>query len=92
MHRDFHKLLQRYLENLGNYMDDWWIATESTPKGVTLYLKIAHEFLDQMKKKSHFLNVFKTKFEEPQMEFLGWVSSQEGSERFLFAQRVSMSH
>ena len=23
MHRDFHKLLQRYLENLGNYMDDW---------------------------------------------------------------------
>ena len=34
MHRDFRELLQRYPENLGNYMDDWWIATESTLEGV----------------------------------------------------------
>src|ERR1700716_811405 len=27
MHRDFRPLLQKYPENLGNYMDDWWIAT-----------------------------------------------------------------
>ena len=72
MHRDFRKLLQRYPENLGNYMDDWWIATESTPEGVALRQRIAHEFLDQMEKKSYFLKVSKTKFEEPQMEILGW--------------------
>ena len=53
-------------------MDDWWIATESTLEGVVLHRRIAHEFLDQMEKKSYFLKVFKTKFEEPQMEILGW--------------------
>lgn len=31
-----------------------------------------HEFLNQMEKKSYFLKVLKTKFEEPQMEILGW--------------------
>ena len=72
MHRDFHELLQRYPENLGNYMDDWWIATENTPQGLALYRKIAHEFLDQMKRKLYSLKVSKTKFEEPQMEILGW--------------------
>ena len=72
MHRDFHELLQRYPENLGNYMDDWWIATESTPEGVVLHRRITHEFLDQMEKKLYFLKVSKTKFEEPQMEILGW--------------------
>ena len=72
MHRDFRELLQRYPENLGNYMDDWWIATENTPGGVALHRRIAHEFLDQMEKKSYFLKVSKTKFEEPQMEILGW--------------------
>ena len=53
-------------------MDDWWIATDSTPKGTALHWKITHEFLDQMEKKSYFLKVSKTKFEEPQMEILGW--------------------
>ena len=72
MHRDFWELLQRYLENLGNYMNDWWIATESTPEGTTLHQKIAHKFLDQMEKELYFLKVSKTKFEEPQMEILGW--------------------
>ena len=72
MHWDFCELLQRYPENLGNYMDDLWIATESTLKGIILHLKIAHKFLDQMEKKSHFLKLSKTKFEEPQMEILEW--------------------
>ena len=53
-------------------MDDWWIATDSTPEGTALHWKITHEFLDQMEKKSYFLKVSKTKFEEPQMEILGW--------------------
>ena len=46
MHCDFRELLQRYPENLGNYMDDWWIATENTSEGVALHRKITHEFLD----------------------------------------------
>ena len=37
MHRDFRELLQRYPENLGNYMDDWWIATENMPEGIALH-------------------------------------------------------
>ena len=72
MHCDFRELLQRYPENLGNYMDNWWIATENTPEGTVLHWKITHKFLDQMEKKSYFLKVSKTKFEEPQMEILGW--------------------
>ena len=78
MHRDFRELLQRYPENLGNYMDDWWIATDSTPEGTTLHRKITHEFLDQMEKKSYFLKVSKTKFKEPQMEILGWQVGARG--------------
>ena len=72
MHQDFRELLQKYLENLGNYMDDWWIAMEDTPEGTALHRKITHEFLDQMERKSYFLKISKTKFEELQMEILGW--------------------
>ena len=72
MHHDFRELLQRYPENLGNYMDDWWIATENTPEGTALHRKIMHEFLDQMERKSYFLKISKMKFEEPQMEILRW--------------------
>ena len=72
MHCDFRELLQRYLENLRNYMDDWWIAMENTLEGVALHQKITHEFLDQMEKKSYFLKVSKTKFEGLQMEILEW--------------------
>ena len=42
------------------------------PQGLALLQKIAHEFLDQMERKSYFLKVSKTKFKEPQMEILGW--------------------
>ena len=72
MHCNFRELLQKYLENLGNYMDNWWIAMDNTPKGTVLHQKITHKFLNQMERKSYFLKVSKTKFEEPQMEILGW--------------------
>ena len=72
MHCDFRELLQRYLENLRNYMDNWWIAMENTSEGMALHWKITHEFLNQMEKKSYFLKISKTKFEELQMEILGW--------------------
>ena len=53
-------------------MNNWWIAMENTSEGTALHWKIAHKFLNQMEKKSYFLKVSKTKFEEPQMEILGW--------------------
>ena len=59
-------------------MDDWWIATENTSEGMALHQKITHEFLDQMEKKSYFLKISKTKFEEPQMEILGWQVGARG--------------
>ena len=37
MHRDFRELLQQYPENLGNYMNDWWVATDDTEEGVQLH-------------------------------------------------------
>ena len=46
MHRNFRELLQRYPENLRNYMDDWWIVTENTSEGMALHQKITHKFLN----------------------------------------------
>jgi hypothetical protein len=37
MHRDFRSLLQKYPENIGNYMDDWWIATADDKEGRKLH-------------------------------------------------------
>ena len=37
MHHDFRELLQRYPENLGNYMDDWWIVMENTSEGTAVH-------------------------------------------------------
>ena len=46
MHHDFCALLQKYPDNLGNYMDDWWIATPDGEEGVKLHKEIVHAFLD----------------------------------------------
>ena len=78
MHQDFRSLLQKYPENLGNYMDDWWIATGDTKDERQLHQKIAHEFLDQMEELSYFLKASKAKFEQPKMEILGWQVNKEG--------------
>jgi hypothetical protein len=69
MHQDFRPLLQKYPENLGNYMDDWWVATNDTEEGRALHCQIIHEFLDCMEEKSYFLKVSKTQFEKPK-----WIS------------------
>ena len=78
MHRDFQELLQQYPENLGNYMDDWWIVTDDTEEGIQLHRQIVHAFLDQMEQKSYFLKASKTQFKRPQIELLGWLVSKEG--------------
>ena len=76
MHRDFADLLQRYPENLGNYMDDWWVATEQDDKGRKLHEEITHAFLDRMEECSYFLKPSKCLFEQTQMDILGWVVGQ----------------
>jgi hypothetical protein len=78
MHRDFRSLLQKYPENLGNYMDDWWIAMSSDEQGTKLHQRIIHKFLDLMEEKSYFLKVSKIQFEKPQMEILGWQVGGDG--------------
>jgi hypothetical protein len=66
-------LLQKYPENVGNYMDDWWIVTASNEEGRELHTWIIHEFLDLMEEKSYFLKPKKCQFEKDTMEILGWL-------------------
>jgi Reverse transcriptase (RNA-dependent DNA polymerase) len=73
MHRNFRSLLQKYPEIIGNYMDDWWIATTDNKEGRKLHTKIIHEFLDLMEEKSYFLKLKKCQFEKDSMEILGWL-------------------
>jgi Reverse transcriptase (RNA-dependent DNA polymerase) len=73
MHRDFCSLLQRYPENIGNYMDNWWITTADNKEGRRLHTQIIHEFLDLMEEKSYFLKPKKCQFEKSTMEILGWL-------------------
>ena len=51
---------------------------ENTLEGMALHQKITHEFLDQMERKSYFLKISKTKFEESQMEILRWQVGASG--------------
>jgi RNase H-like domain found in reverse transcriptase len=73
MHWDFHSLLQKYPENVGNYMDDWWITTADSEEGRHLHTQIIHEFLDLMEEKSYFLKPKKCQFKKDSMEILGWL-------------------
>src|ERR1700755_1329095 len=59
-------------------MDNWGIAMDATTEGWKLHTKIVHKFLDQMEAKSYYLKASKTKFEQPQMELLGWQVGGDG--------------
>jgi hypothetical protein len=73
MNRDFRKLLQRYPDELGNYMDDWWVATTDDEEGRTRHKEIVHAFLDRMEECSYFLKPSKCQFERESLTILGWV-------------------
>src|ERR1700730_14106234 len=73
MHRDFAELLQHYPDNLGNYMDDWWICTTDDKAGRKLHEEIVHAFLDRMEECSYFLKLSKCLFKQREMNILGWV-------------------
>src|ERR1700730_10942573 len=73
MNCDFMPLLQRYPDELGNYMDDWWIATTDDDEGRKRHKTITHEFLAQMEKHSYFLKPSKCQFETNSIKILGWI-------------------
>jgi hypothetical protein len=73
MHRDFAALLQRYPDELGNYMDDWWIATTDDEEGKKRHREITHAFLDRMEECSYFLKPSKCRFEQSSLDILGWI-------------------
>jgi hypothetical protein len=76
MHRDFANLLQQYPQELGNYMDDWWIATTSDKEGRKRHEQIVHAFLDCMEECSYFLKPSKCVFEQNSINILGWIVGQ----------------
>jgi hypothetical protein len=73
MYHDFHSILQKYPENISNYMDDRWIVTANNKEGKRLHTQIIHEFLNLMEEKSYFLKPKKCQFEKDSMEILGWL-------------------
>jgi hypothetical protein len=73
MNRDFHALLQKYPNELGNYMDDWWVATTDDKVGRLRHKEIVHTFLDRMEECSYFLKPSKYQFEKDSLVILGWV-------------------
>ena len=73
MSRDFATLLQKYPEELGNYMDDWWIATTDDEEGRQRHKEIVHASLDRMEECSYFLKPLKCRFEQRSLDILGWI-------------------
>jgi hypothetical protein len=73
MNRDFAPLLQKYPDELGNYMDDWWIATTDDDKGKRRHKEITHAFLECMEECSYFLKPSKCQFKTTSMKILGWI-------------------
>jgi len=72
INQDLKPLKQKYSKNFANYMDDIAIETKDSPEGRALHKKIVHEFLETLEQHSYYLKVSKSKFEKPNMEFLGF--------------------
>src|SRR6201988_4109318 len=75
---DFGPYLEEYRNNAGNFMDDFWIATDDTPEGYALHIRAIHAFLDTCEKHSYFLKPSKCQLLQPKMTLLGWEVSAEG--------------
>jgi len=72
IHQDLRPILQKYLQEVGNYLDDIWIVTKKDEKGRTQHKKIMHKLLDLLEAKSYFLKLSKSQFETEDMDLLGW--------------------
>jgi hypothetical protein len=78
MQKDSMPFLEQYRENVDEYTDDWWIATNNDEAGRALHVQAIHDFLDTCKKHSYFLKAFKCKIMQPQITLLGWLVTGEG--------------
>jgi len=59
MQSDFAPFLEKYRENAGQYMDNWWIATADDMEGRTLHIEAIHAFLSRCEEKSYYLKASK---------------------------------
>jgi hypothetical protein len=69
---DFRDFLEKYRNDTGNYMDNFWIATDDTPEGYALHIQAIHDFLDACKRHLYFLKPSKCQLLQPKMTLLGW--------------------
>ena len=72
IHQDLRPVLQKYPQNVGNYLDDVWVMTGQDREGRILHRKIVHELLELLEEKSYYLKLSKTQFEVKSMDLLGW--------------------
>ena len=70
--KDLRPILQKYPQNVGNYLDDVWVVTKKDQKGQELHRQINHELLELFERESYFLKASKTQFETEDMDLLGW--------------------
>ena len=70
--KDLRPILQKYPQNIGNYLDDVWVVTKKDQEGRKLHKQINHELLELLEKESYFLKASKAKFEAEDMDLLGW--------------------
>ena len=62
IHQDLQPLLQKYLENFDNYLDNMWIVIGDTPKEDALHDQIIYDLFELLRKKSYFLKLSKCQF------------------------------
>jgi len=78
MRSDFALFLEKYRENTGQYMDDWWIAMADDAEGRALHTEAIHAFLSRCKEKSYYLKASKCEIMRPKITLLGWLVTGEG--------------
>jgi len=72
IHQDLWPVLQKYPQEVGNYLDDIWIVTKKDKEGRTQHKKITHKLLELLETKSYFLKLSKSQFKMEDMDLLGW--------------------
>jgi RNase H-like domain found in reverse transcriptase/Reverse transcriptase (RNA-dependent DNA polymerase) len=74
MHNTFRDILNRWLENVFIYMDDFLIATPNkTDQDIQLHQTIVYTILQRFKDQSFFLKAAKCHFEQTKVNYLGIV-------------------
>src|SRR6266850_1154472 len=77
LRHDFAQVLWEHPNEIFDYMDNFIVATEKSPKGVKWHQEIYHKILHVMKERSYFLKLSKCQFERPKMDILGWPVEDE---------------